>query len=47
MGIFILSDNQLREAYNQAKKMDLDKEFIKVLEKEMKLRKLSEKAKTL
>lgn len=47
MGIFILSDNQLQEAYNQAKKMNLEKEFIKMLKKEMKLRKLSEKAKAL
>ncbi|WNS79262.1 sporulation histidine kinase inhibitor Sda [Domibacillus sp. DTU_2020_1001157_1_SI_ALB_TIR_016] len=40
-----LSDEQLVKAYNQAKKMKLDKEFINMLEKEIKLRKLSDKEK--
>lgn len=40
----ISSDNQLLEAYNQAEKMNLDKEFINLLKKEIDLRKLSKQA---
>lgn len=46
MGYSLLSDELLLKAYNQAKKMNLDKDFIDLLQKEIALRKLSIKEKT-
>lgn len=42
----LLTDNQLLEAYNQAKKMNLDEAFINMLKKEIEARKLSDQVKT-
>ncbi|MCM3790069.1 sporulation histidine kinase inhibitor Sda [Domibacillus indicus] len=41
-----LSDDQLLEAYNQAIKLNLDKEFSNMLEEEIERRKLFNNAKT-
>lgn len=38
-----LSNHQLIQAYNQAKKLDLDVEFIQVLKKEIEARNFSKK----
>ncbi|WP_083256061.1 sporulation histidine kinase inhibitor Sda [Domibacillus iocasae] len=41
----VLSDKELLQAYHQAQKLNLDKEFINMLKEEIQLRKLSEKSK--
>ena len=41
---FILSDQQLIQAYNQAKNLNLDEEFIQILKKEIEARNLDQKA---
>ena len=44
---FILSNHQLIQAYNEAKKLNLDEEFIQMLKKEIEARNLSKKAEPL
>lgn len=45
MGKLTLTDKQLLQAYDQAKSLNLDKEFVDMLKKEVELRNLSEKSK--
>jgi hypothetical protein len=44
MKTFTLSNQQLIEAYTQARKLNLDEEFIHMLKKEIEARNLSKKA---
>lgn len=44
MKLSILSNQQLIQAYNEAKKLNLDEEFIEILKKEIEARDLSKKA---
>lgn len=43
MKLSILPNQQLIQAYNQAKKLNLDEEFIQILKKEIEARNLSQK----
>jgi hypothetical protein len=42
----VLSDKELLQAYHQAQRLNLDKEFISMIKKEIQSRKLSEISKT-